>query len=219
MKVTHMYYDLFVRIPKGSILLWNVEDEKDLPKRKELIRLLGTEDFTYYKTNGHHRDYIRSLARLKDSLSPNQKEERRGYWSQVTTSHFLFTAQEIEINPFFLLKYSTQCLGSYFVNNDDLKNLNSLLRTYDQVRSITDEINNWPQRIERHKDEIKRDSIDDIVIEKFEIQRLIDLTDGYGKQAIDHAMSKLLAWHDQHHWKSHAPKHTVDETQAEAVIT
>ena len=164
-------------------------------------------------------DYIRSLARLKDSLSPNQKEERRGYWSQVTTSHFLFTAQEIEINPFFLLKYSTQCLGSYFVNNDDLKNLYSLLRTYDQVRSITDEINNWPQRIERHKDEIKRDSIDDSVIENFDIQRLIDLTDGYGKQAIDHAMSKLLAWHDQHHWKSHAPKHTVDETQAEAVIT
>ena len=213
-----MYYDLFARIPKGSILLWNVEDEKDLPKRKELIRLLSTEDFTYYKTNGHHRDYIRSLARLKDSLSPNQKEERRGYWSQVTTSHFLFTAQEIEINPFFLLKYSTQCLGSYFVNNDDLKNLNSLLRTYDQVRSITDEINNWPQRIERHKDEIKRDSIDDSVIENFDVQRLIDLTDGYGKQAIDHAMSKLLAWHDQHHWKSHAPKHTVDETQAEAAI-
>jgi hypothetical protein len=156
---------------------------------------------------------------LKDSLSSNQKEERRGYWSQVTTSHFLFTAQEIDINPFFLLKYSTQCLGSYFVNNDDLKNLYSLLRTYDQVRSITDEINNWPQRIERHKDEIKRDNIYDSVIENFDIQRLIDLTDGYGKQAIDHAMSKLLAWHDQHHWKSHAPKHTVDETQAEAVIT
>ncbi len=51
-----MYYDLFARIPKGSILLWNVEDEKELPKRKELIRLLDTEDFTYYKTNGHHRD-------------------------------------------------------------------------------------------------------------------------------------------------------------------
>ena len=214
-----MYYDLFARIPKGSILLWNVEDEKELPKRKELIRLLGTEDFTYYKTNGHHRDYIRTLARLKDSLTSKQKEERRGYWSQITTSHFLFTAQEIEINPFFLLKYSTQCLGSYFVNTDDLKNLNLLLRTYDQVHSITDEINNWPQRIERHKDEIKRDSIDDSVIENFEIQRLIDLTYGYGKQAIDHAMSKLHDWHDQHHWRSHAPKHTVDEIQAEAVIT
>lgn len=69
-----MYYDLFARISKGSILLWNVEDEKELPKRKELIRLLGTEDFTYYKTNGHHRDYIRTLARLKDSLTSKQKK-------------------------------------------------------------------------------------------------------------------------------------------------
>jgi hypothetical protein len=107
----------------------------------------------------------------------------------------------------------------YFVNNDDLKNLNSLLRTYDQVRSITDEINNWPQRIDRHKDEIKRDSIDDSVIENFDIQRLIDLTDGYGKQAIDHAMSKLHDWHDQHHWKSQMPKSAAEVPQAEAVIT
>ncbi len=212
-----MYYDLFSKIPKGSILLWNVEDEKDLPKRKEIIRLLGTDDFTYYKTHGHHRDYIRALARLKDSLLPHQKEERRGYWSQVTTSHFLFTAQEIEINPFFILKFSTQCLGSYFVDANAIKNLNFLLRTYDQVRSITDEINGWPQRIERHKDEIQRDSIDDTVIEKFEIQRLIDLTDGYGKQAIEHAMSKLLAWHDQHYWKTQMPMSTANEAQAEAV--
>ena len=69
------------------------------------------------------------------------------------------------------------------------------------------------------KTEIKRDSIDDSVIEKFEIQRLIDLTDGYGKQAIDHAMSKLLAWHDQHYWKTQMPRGSAKEPQAEAVIS
>jgi hypothetical protein len=196
-----------------------VEDEKQLPKRKELIRLLGTENFTYYKTNGHHRDYIRALARLKDSLLPHQKEERRGYWSQVSTSHFLFTAQEIEINPFFILKYSTHCLGSYFVDATDIKNLNSLLRAYDQVRSITDEITSWPQRIERHKEEIKRDSIDDSVIENFAIQDLIDLTNGYGRQAIDHAMSNLVAWHDQHYWKSQVISDSAEELTDTASIT
>lgn len=214
-----MYYDLFAKIPKGSILLWNVEDEKDLPKRKEIIRLLGTDDFTYYKTHGHHRDYIRALARLKDSLLPQQKEERRGYWSHVATSHFLFTAKEIEINPFFLLKFSTQCLGSYFVDANDIKNLNLLLRTYDQVRSITDEINSWPQRIERHKDEIKRESIEDSVIENFDIQRLIDLTNDYGKKAIDNAMSNLLAWHEQHYWKSHLPENATENSKFEAATT
>ena len=57
------------------------------------------------------------------------------------------------------------------------------------------------------------------MIEKFEIQRLIDLTDGYGKQAIEHAMSKLLAWHDQHYWKTQMPKSTAKEAQAETVTS
>lgn len=34
-----MYYDLFARIPKGSILLWNVGDEKELPKRLLICRV------------------------------------------------------------------------------------------------------------------------------------------------------------------------------------
>ena len=34
--------DLFEKIPKGSILLWNVEEDKDLPKKKEMVRLLDT---------------------------------------------------------------------------------------------------------------------------------------------------------------------------------
>ena len=211
--------DLFEKIPKGSILLWNVEEDKDLPKKREMVRLLGTEDFTYYKTHGHHRNYIRSLARLKDCLSPTSTEEHRGYWAQTPTSHFLFTEQEIESNSFFVLKYSTQCLGSYYVDGSDIKNLDLLLRAYDQVRSFADEVNRWPERIERHKEEIKRDCIQDSVIENFQIQRLTALTHGYGKQAIDDVMSKLEDWHHQHYWKSKKSKKTAEAPQDDAVTT
>jgi len=120
--------DLFEKIPKGSILLWNVESEGDLPKRKEIIRLLGTDSFTYYKHDGHHRDYIRLLARLKDSLNPSTEEDWHSYWPRTAMSHFLFTAQEIEINSFFLLKYSNQCLGAFHVVKQDLEALREHLR-------------------------------------------------------------------------------------------
>ena len=54
----HDMSDLFARISQGSILLWNVQSDAELPKRKEMIRLLGTESFTYYKHDGHHKEYI-----------------------------------------------------------------------------------------------------------------------------------------------------------------
>ena len=209
--------DLFEKIPKGSILLWNVEEDKDLPKKNEMSRLLGIEDFTYYKTRGHHRNYIQSLARLKHSLAEDLIQDHLKYWSEVRTSHFLFTAQEIESNNFFTLNYSTKCLGSYFVEKSDIDNLNQLLRRFEQVRRIAIEIQDWPNRIERHKEEIKRDGIEDSFIKNFQVQRVTEITSGYGKQAIDHARSKLQEWHDLHYWKNKKSKQTVNAQQDDAV--
>ena len=47
--------NLFEKIPKGSILLWNVNDESELPKRKEIVCMKGTENFSCYKAHGLHR--------------------------------------------------------------------------------------------------------------------------------------------------------------------
>lgn len=193
--------DLFSKISKGSILLWNVKDESSLPKRKEMIRLLGAEEFIYYKSHGHHKEYIRSLARLIHCLNPDPTQERRSYWPRTEISHFLFAEQEIQLNSLFALKYSNQCLGSYFVSKQDLRDLDELLRAHDQVSRFIDEINDWPSRIENHKEEIRDHGIHDKVIENFNISRLTDVTRDYGKQAIDHAVSKLSDWRAEHFWK------------------
>ena len=194
--------NLFVKIPKGSILLWHVKNDDELPKRKEMTRLLGTDTFIYYKCAGHHRDYIRLLGRLMDSLNPSTDHNWISYWPKTAMSHFLFTAQEIEINSFFLLKYSNQCLGSFHVNNEDLEVLDEHLRHYDHVRRLTRQVNDWPKMIQNHKDEIRAGNIADEVIENLDIARLQDFTKGYGQQAIDNAIANLQAWHDQFSWKS-----------------
>lgn len=187
-------------------MLWNVEDDRELPKRKEMIRLLGTENFTYYKSHGHHRDYIRILAKLCLYRSLDAMDKDAGYWSQMAMSHFLFTEKEIESNSFFLLKYANKCYGTYYVGADEIKELEKLTRKYEQVRSIADEVRNWASRIQSHKDEIARDGINDQFITDFEIAKFQSLMNGYGMQSIDHAKSLLEDWHDQHYWKSKKSK-------------
>ena len=205
-----MYYDLFEKIKRGSIMLWNVEDEKKLPKRKEIIRLLGTEHFTYYKSHGHHRDYIRVLAKLSLYVSSTALEKQADYWAQMEMTHFLFTDKEIESNSFFLLKYANKCYGTYYVDASDIKQLEKLTRAYEQVRSITDEVRNWASRIQKHKDQIAHDGINDQFISEFEIAKFEGLMHGYGAQAIDQAKSFLEDWHDQHYWKSKKAKVQVE---------
>jgi len=68
-------------------------------------------------------------------------------------------------------------------------------------------------------EEIKRDGIEDPVIENFQIARLTAMTDGYGKQAVKDALSKLEAWHEQHYWKSLRSKQPIDALQEDVVMT
>jgi hypothetical protein len=195
--------DLFKKITKGSIMIWNVEDEKALPKIKIMTRLLNLKTFTYYKSDGHHTDYIRVLLRMREARSPEALTKRWNYWSSHTrTSHFLFTEQELENNSFFQLKYMTSCLGSYFVDEADLKELAQLNQYYDRLRAIADLVGGWPEVIADDQERLKKEGAIDTVIDNFDTPGLLKLIDGYGHEAIRDVVSKLDAWHTKHFWKN-----------------
>jgi hypothetical protein len=207
--------DLFKKITKGSIMIWNVEDEKKLPKIKAMGRLLGVTNFKYYKTDGYHRDFIRLLLRMREARSPDALMKKWSYWPDTRTSHFLFTAQELENNSFFQLTYMTSCLGSYFVDGAALQELSELNRHYDHVRSIADHVSIWPGVIADDQDRIKRDGITDTAVANFDTPGLLKLIDGYGHEAIRDAVTKLDAWHTAHFWKNKATAYAPDESQEE----
>ena len=209
--------DLFSKIKKGSILMWDVDQDQDLPKRKEIIRLLGIENFAYYKSDGHHRSYIKPLARLKKCLSTDISEAKHGYWMQIPTSHFLFTAHEIKSNSWLASKYFGKCLGSYFVDSASLQNLDDLLRRFDRTRNIVDDVKSWVQKVESHKQEITKYGIEDAVIENFQVSSLAALVDGYGEQAVEQAKQKLQQWHQLHYWNNEITQEPSGALQ-EAVV-
>ncbi len=208
--------NLFEKITKGSILLWNVNDESELPKRKEIVRLLGTEDFSCYKAHGHHKNYIRSLGRLKYCLSPDTGDEGPGYWETIPISHFYFTAERIQANSFFVLKYSTKCSGSFYLEHNDFTDLAKLMRTYHHAWHMFDEVKKWSEKIEKHQEEIQASGIQDNVIEDFDVANLRAMTEGYGTQAIDHALANLRDWHDKHYWTGQTSQSSADEPAEQA---
>ena len=207
--------DLFKKITKGSIMIWNVEDEKALPKIKIMTRLLNLKTFTYYKSDGRHTDYIRVLLRMREARSPEALTKRWNYWSSTSTSHFLFTEQELENNSFFQLKYMTSCLESYFVDEANLRELNQLNHYYDRLRSIADNVSSWPEVIASDQERLKKEGAIDTVIDNFDTPGLLKLIDGYGHEAIRDAVTKLDAWHTAHFWKSKATAYAPDDSEEE----
>jgi len=153
--------NLFEKITKGSILLWNVNDESEL-------------------------------------------------------SHFYFTAERIQPNSFFVLKYSTKCSGSFYLEDNDFTDLGRLIQSYLHAWHVFDEVKRWSEKVEKHKEEIQASGIQDTVIEDFDVANLRAMTEGYGTQAIDHALANLRDWHDKHYWKGQTSQSSADEPAEQA---
>ena len=207
--------DLFKKITQGSIMLWNVDDEKKLPKIKAMGRLLGVTNFKYYKTDGYHSNFIRTLLRMRAARSPDALKTRWSSWPSNPTSHFLFTPQELENNSFFHLTYMASCMGSYFVDEAAMEELSELNSHYDHVRSIADPVSRWPDLIANDQSRIEKDGVTDTNVANFDTPGLLKLIDGYGHEAIRDAVTKLDAWQTKHFWKNKATAYAPDDSEEE----
>jgi len=209
--------DLFKKITQGSIMLWNVDDEKKLPKIKAMGRLLGVTNFKYYKTDGYHSNFIRTLLRMRAARSPDALKTRWSSWPSNPTSHFLFTPQELENNSFFHLTYMASCMGSYFVDEAAMEELSELNSHYDHVRSIADPVSRWPDLIANDQSRIEKDGITDTAVANFDTPGLLKLINGYGHEAIRDAVTKLDAWQTKHFWKNKATAYAPDDSKEEDI--
>jgi len=210
--------DLFRKITQGSILLFNVDEPKDLPTRKQLKTHLNVTDFIYYQSDGHHRGYIHQLRRLKKILNPNSASTSPyGYRAEVEASHFLFCEQEIKFSSAFGLIFTGRCIGSYFVNKQNLSDLASLIRTYEHACEMQREIKRWPETILNHKENLLEFKIEDAVIANLDEKKITELTKNYGAQAVTESLQNLNNWKDTHSWKAATePAGSEDEEPEEA---
>jgi hypothetical protein len=199
-------HNLFTNTPKGSIMLWNVKNPSDLPKKKELNRLLSTSDLSYFKSQGQFKNYTNTLAKLTLILANKNNKQYFGYFEVTPTTDLIFTPNELESNSFFKVKFSQTCLGSYYVGNTEMNDLNHLVKKFMEVSSIRETIKKWPLKILEHREHIKQLNLTDSSIDQFDMAALEALTLTYGDQACDAAIAQLQIWHDTYFWKTKKPK-------------
>ncbi|MEY3652957.1 MAG: hypothetical protein RL739_1127, partial [Pseudomonadota bacterium] len=105
---------------------------------------------------------------------------------------------------------------SFYVENNDFTKLSKRLHNYHHARHLFDEVKRWPEKVEKHKEELLESGIQDSVIEHFDVANLKAMTNGYGTQAINHALANLRDWHDQHHWTGQTSQSSADEPAVQA---
>ena len=202
---------------KATVILMTAHFESELPKLKDLKKLLHIPDGRYYKSGGRNYAATNRLERLLGVLSQIRGEERD--WQRHSSSDYLITVAEVHSNLFMTLKYSAQVIDGFNLTDACMDELEQLMSAYNGNCSMKGDVSNMWATLERNKDRAIKLGITDKTILNPDIPGLQQILQGYGDAEYLKATSDLKNWYDTYRWKVGTPSskassdESVDETE------
>ena len=202
---------------KATVILMTAHFESELPKLKDLKKLLHIPDGRYYKSGGRNYASTNRLERLLGVLSQIRGEERD--WQRYSSSDYLITVAEVHSNLFMTLKYSAQVIDGFNLTDACMDELEQLMSAYNGNCSMKGDVSNMWATLERNKDRAIKLGITDTTILNPDIPSLQQILQGYGDAEYLKATSDLKNWYDTYRWKVGTPSsnassdESVDETE------
>ena len=202
---------------KATVILMTAHFESELPKLKDLKKLLHIPDGRYYKSGGRNYAATNRLERLLGVLSEIRGEERD--WQRHSSSDYLITVAEVHSNLFMTLKYSAQVIDGFNLTDACMDELEQLMSAYNGNCSMKGDVSNMWATLERNKDRAIKLGITDPTILNPDIPGLQQILQGYGDAEYLKATSDLKNWYETYRWKVGTPSskassdEPVDETE------
>jgi len=201
---------------KATVILMKAHFESELPKLKDLKKLLHIPDGRHYKSGGRNYSSTHRLERLLNILSEIRGEERD--WQRYNSSDYLITVAEVHSNLFMTLKYSAQVIDGFNLTDACMDKLEQLMSAYSSVCSMKSDVENMWSTLERNKEKAAKFGITDTTILEPNLPNLQSILHGYGDAEYLKATNELTDWYETYRWSVGAPKSDSlsDESQDEA---
>ena len=205
---------------KATIILMRSHFDSDLPKLKDLKKLLHIPDGRYYKSGGRNYFEINKLERLLMILQEIRGEEKD--WNKTNSSDYLITVAEVHSNLFMALKYTAQVVDGFNLSDSAMKDLDRLIAEYNQVCSMRNDIKHVWDMLNRNSERGKEKGYVDNTILNPDVSALQQILAGYGDSQYANASKNILDWYEAHRWQVKSSSkakstHEDDETEDAAV--
>jgi hypothetical protein len=199
---------------KATLILMRAHFETELPKLRDLKRLLNIPDGRYYKSAGRHSYEINKLHRLLAVLHELRGEERD--WHKTSSSDYLVTVAEVHSNLFMTLTYQATVLDGFNLTDLALAELDKLLNDYGHVCSMRSDITDMWNELTRNSKTATERAFSDSTILKPDLPALQAILSGYGDSQYAKICQDLWAWYDTYRWKVKSPSETKSSSEDDA---
>ena len=205
---------------KATIILMRSHFDSDLPKLKDLKKLLHIPDGRYYKSGGRNYFEINKLEKLLMILQEIRGEEKD--WNKTNSSDYLITVAEVHSNLFMALKYTAQVVDGFNLTDSAMKDLDRLIAEYNQVCSMRNDIKHVWDMLNRNCERAKEKGYVDTTILNPDVPALQKILAGYGDSQYANAAKNILDWYEIQRWKVKSSSnskstHEDDENEDAAV--
>ena len=184
---------------QATIVLMRSHFDSELPKLKDLKKLLHIPDGKYYKSGGRNSYDINKLERLLVILGEIRGEERD--WQKTNSSDYLVTVAEVHSNLFMTLKYTAQVIDGFNLTESALDELDKLITNYGLICSMRNDITHMWNVLNRNSERASEKGIEDLTILKPNVPALQEVLTGYGDAQYAKASQDIQDWYETYRWK------------------
>ena len=193
---------------KATVVLMNAHFETELPKLKDLKKILHIPDGRYYKSSGRNYHEVNKIHRLLNVLAELRGEDANKYKNH--SSDYLITVAEVHSNLFMALKYSAQVVDGFNLTDQCISELDKLLERYRSICSMQDDIKYMWRTLEDNKEIAEKHSATDKTILNPDIPALKVILHGYGDSHYAQVAQEIRDWYETYKWKVKAPSQKSD---------
>ena len=188
---------------KATIILMRSHFDSELPKLKDLKKILHIPDGRYYKSAGRNSHEIRKLERLLSIRREIRGEERD--WQKTSSSDYLTTVAEVDSNLFMTLKYEAQIVDGFNLTDSAITDLEKLIDAYSRICDMRNDIEQMWHVLNRNSETAVVKGFADPTILKPNLPALQEILAGYGDAQYAKACQGIQHWYDTYQWKVRSP--------------
>jgi hypothetical protein len=195
----------------ATVVLMSAHFESELPKLKDLKKLLNVSDGKYYKSGGRHSSSIQQLETVLTIMAELSGDENV---TKHSSNNYLITASEVYSNIFVKLKYTAEIVEGFNLTNDAMSELGKIIPCLTKLCSMQRDIEYFWTVLKRNAEKAKEMEFDDVTVLNPNLTALQEVLSTYGDSEYSKITTSIQAWYEKYRWKVKPPNVDADEAEA-----
>jgi hypothetical protein len=186
---------------KTKLIFFAVDDETNLPTKKEMREYFPNCSFNVYKTWGHFRNTLEKIESIFQIMNSGISVSGSYYSKERIFTHIYRINTDKDPNSFFALRYSTSLKGFYEISCENMSEIRNLIEFAKEQHSLMSSIANCVDNFEKGIKLAQKLCLEDKTMSNPDQRSIDKLFTNYGKVGEEQVFERIKQFIEKIKWQ------------------